>query len=122
MTVSKSQLVKGVVKFIENDLMKYVGDRHMKFVLAMVKDSLNENEDLIDSFFRTPMMSSIVIEDDEKYDLTHFFAILKNVMSEYDSYAITLPKIPLFSPVEKSLKITAEDIDKLIKYIVPAEE
>ena len=122
MKVTKEQLVNGVVKFIENNLMKDVGDRHMKFVLAMAKDSLKENENLIDSFFKSPMMSTIVMENDGNYDLTHFFSILKSVMSEYNSYSIALPKIPLFSPVEKSLKITSEDIDKLIKYITPLEE
>ena len=121
MMISKKQLVNGVVKFIENDLMNDVGDRHMKFVLAMAKDSLKANEDLIDSFLKTPMVATLISETDGLYDLTHFSSILKSVLSEYDSYPVTLPKIPLFSPVEKTLKISAEDIDKMIKYIMPAE-
>ncbi len=119
MTATKTQLVNAIVKFIETDLMDFVGDRHMKFVLAMIKDSLKENEDLIDFFFKTPIMASIVSEEDGKYDLTHFFSVLKGVLSEYDSYSITLPKIPLFSPTEKNIKISAEDVDKLIKYLTP---
>lgn len=121
MTVTKKQLVNGVVKFIENDLMNDVGDRHMKFVLAMAKDSLKENADLVDSFLKTPMVATLVSETDGEYDLSHFSSILKGVLSDYDSYPVTLPKIPLFSPVEKTLKISAEDIDKLMKYVMPSE-
>ena len=116
---NKKQLVNGVVKFIESDLIPNIGDRNMKFVLAMAKDSLKENPDLADSFLRSPMVSSLVAEEDGEYDLTHLSTILRTVLSEYQSYPITIPKIPLFSPVEKTLKISADDVDKLMKYITP---
>ena len=34
MMISKKQLVNGVVKFIEDDLIPDIGDRNMKFVLS----------------------------------------------------------------------------------------
>jgi hypothetical protein len=119
MMISKDQLVNAVVKFIAADLIPQVGDRNTKFVLAMAKDSLKENGDLADEFLHSPMVSSLIKEEDGMYDITHFSSILKNVLSEYQSFPVTIPKIPLFSPTEKVLKITAEDIDKLMKYIVP---
>ena len=119
MTVNKKQLVTGVVKFIENDLIPNIGDRNMKFVLAMAKDSLKENCDLADSFLRSPMVSSLVNEEDGDYDLTHLSSIMKSVLSEYQSFPVTIPKIPLFSPTEKTLKISVDDVDKLMKYIMP---
>ena len=85
MTATKKQLVNGVVKFIETDLIPQVGDRNMKFVLAMAKDSLKENHDLVDEFLKSPMISSIVTEHDGEYDLTHFSSILKGVLTEYAS-------------------------------------
>ena len=117
MMISKDQLVNAVVKFIAADLIPQVGDRNTKFVLAMAKDSLKENGDLADDFL--PMVSSLIKEEDGMYDISHFSSILKSVLSEYQSFPVTIPKIPLFSPTEKVLKITAEDIDKLMKYIVP---
>lgn len=119
MMISKEQLVNAVVKFIAADLIPQVGDRNTKFVLAMAKDSLKENGDLADDFLHSPMVSSLIKEEDGMYDITHFSSILKNVLSEYQSFPVTIPKIPLFSPTEKVLKITAEDVDKLMKYIVP---
>lgn len=121
MTVTKKQLVNGVVKFIESDLIPNIGDRNMKFVLAMAKDSLRENSDLADEFLESPMVASLVAEEDDGYDLTHLSTIMKSVLSEYQSFPVTIPKIPLFSPVEKTLKISADDVDKLMKYILPVE-
>lgn len=120
MTVTKNQLVNGVVKFIETDLIPDIGDRNMKFVLSMAKDSLKENPDLADSFLNSPMVSTLIGETEGEYNITQFSTILKEVLSEYSSYPVTIPKIPLFSPVEKTLKVTAEDIDKLVSYMTPA--
>ena len=121
MMIPKKKLVDGVVKFLETDILPYIGDRNTKFVLSMAKDSLREDNDLADSFLRSPMVSTLVREEDGEYDISNFSTILKNVLSEYQSFPVTIPKIPLFSPTEKVLKITAEDVDKLMKYIVPTE-
>ncbi len=117
--VSKENLVHGVVKFIANDLIPLIGDRNTKFVLSMAKDSLKENDDLIDDFLHSPMVSSLVKKKDDMYDVTHFSSILKGVLADGQAFYITIPKIPLFSPTEKMLKITAEDFDKLMKYMTP---
>jgi len=117
--VTKEQLINGVVKFIAADLIPQVGDRNTKFVLAMAKDSLKEDPDLADDFLHSPMVSTLIKEEDGEYDVSHFSSILRNVLSEYQSFPVTIPKIPLFSPVEKVLKITADDVDKLMKYILP---
>lgn len=117
MMISKDQLINGVVKFIGADLIPQVGDRNTKFVLAMAKDSLKQDPDLADDFLHSPMVSSLIKEEDGMYDITHFSTILKSVLTEYQSFPVTIPKIPLFSPVEKVLKITAEDVDKLMSYV-----
>jgi len=119
MMISKEQLVNAVVKFIAADLIPQVGDRNTKFVLAMAKDSLKGNSDLADDFLHSPMVSSLIKEEDGMVDISNFSSILKSVLSEYQSFPVTIPKIPLFSPTEKVLKITAEDVDKLMKYVVP---
>lgn len=122
MMIKKEDLINGVVKFIGAELIPLVGDRNTKFVLAMAKDSLKQDNDLADEFLRSPMVSTLIKEQDGEYDISHFFTILKSVLAEYNSFPITIPKIPLFSPVEKVLKITAEDVEKLMKYVMPAAE
>lgn len=115
--VSKKKLVNAVTKFIENDLIPFVGDRNTKFVLAMAKDSLKENCDLANAFLESPMVATLVKEEDGEYDISQLSTIMKSVLNEYESFPVTIPKIPLFSPTEKVLKITAEDIEKLLKYV-----
>lgn len=117
MMISKEQLINGVIKFISNDLIPQVGDRSTKFVLAIAKDSLAEDSDLVDEFLNSPMVASLIKEVNGEYDISHFSSILKSVLSEYNSFPVTISKIPLFSPTEKVLKITAEDVDKLMRYI-----
>lgn len=117
MMVNKNQLTNGIVKFIETDLIPQIGDRNTKFVLAIAKDSLKENPELIDDFIHSPMISLLVTEEEEECDITCFLNILKKVLTEYQSFSITIPKIPLFSPNEKILKITSDDVDKILKYI-----
>ena len=118
MKISKNQLINGVVKFIGSDLIPQVGDRNTKFVLAMAKDSLKQDPDIADAFLHSPMVSSLIKEDGDEYDITNFSSILKSVLSEYQSFPVTIPKIPLFSPLDKVLKITSEDVDKLMSYMV----
>ena len=122
MLIKKEDLINGVVKYIGAELIPQIGDRNTKFVLAMAKDSLKQDNDLADEFLRSPMVSTLIKEQDGEYDISHFFTILKGVLAEYNSFPVTIPKIPLFSPVEKVLKITAEDVDKLMKYVMPAAE
>lgn len=119
--VTKKQLVNGIVKFIETDLIPQVGDRNTKFVLAMAKDSLKEDNNLAEKFLHSPMISSVITEENGSYDIGHFSCVLHKILTEYQSFPITIPKIPLFSPEEKTVKITADDLEKVMKYITETE-
>lgn len=121
MLVTKKQLVNGLIKFIETELVPNVSDRNKKFVLAMAKDSLKENNNLIDIFLESPMVATLVPSSDDEYDVEQFSTILKGLLEEYQTFPITIPKIPLFSPMEKTIRISAEDVDKLMNYIKTEE-
>lgn len=121
MLVTKKQLVNGLIKFIETELVPNVSDRNKKFVLAMAKDSLKENNNLIDVFLESPMVATLVPSSDDEYDVEQFSTILKGLLEEYQTFPITIPKIPLFSPMEKTIRISAEDVDKLMNYIKTEE-
>ena len=51
------------------------------------------------------------------YDIDMFARTMKNVLSEYDSYSISIPKIPMFAPRDNVLKITSSDVDKIMSYL-----
>ena len=119
---TKKQLADGLVKFIANDLMTdedVINNKHLKFSLCMAKKALHTNPDVIDSFLDSPIVASIIQREGDAYDIDMFVKTMKNVLSEYDSYTIAIPKIPMFAPKDSMIKITAEDVDKILMYMKP---
>ena len=116
---SKKQLADALIKFINTDLMNEIDDKHLKFSLCMAKKALRENPDILDHFLDSPIVSSVIRESEGEYDLEIFAKTLKNVLTEYDSYSIVIPKIPMFAPKDCVIKITASDVDKIMGYLIP---
>ena len=116
---SKKELADAVVKFINTDLITDIDDKHLKFTLCMAKKALHENPDLLDGFLDSPIVANVIKEHDGMYDIDLFARTMKNVLSEYDSYTIQIPKIPMFAPKDNVLRITASDVDKIISYLQP---
>ena len=119
---TKKQIADGIVKFINNDLMTsedVMNNKHLRFSLCMAKKALHMNPDVLDSFMESPIVSSVIQREGEEYDIDMFVKTMKNVLIEYDSYSIMIPKIPMFAPKESVLKITGQDVDKLVSYIKP---
>lgn len=100
--------------------MNDIDDRHLKFSLCMAKKALHENPSLLDHFLKSPIVATVVKEQDGEYDLEIFVKTMRNLLSEYESYPITIPEIPMFAP-EKRLNITASDIDKIVSYLKPSD-
>ena len=116
---SKKVIADAIVKFINNDILNDIDNQHSKFALCMAKKALHENPDLLDGFFDNPIVSSVVKESDDMYDIDLFARTVKNVLSEYDNYTIHIPKIPIFASKDSVMNITATDVDKIISYMQP---
>ena len=117
---TKKQIADGLVKFIQNDLIDSGIDSHSRFSLCMAKKALRENPNLLDHFFESPIVASVVKTDGEEYDLDMLIKTIKGVFAD-DSYSIVLPKIPMFAPKDCIIKIDANDIDKIISYMPPKD-
>ena len=120
MTYTKKQLADSIVKFIANDLMSdedVCNNKHLKFALCMAKKALYTNPDVIDGFIESPIVANVISEVDGEYNIDVFAKTMKNVLSEYDTYSIVIPPIPMFAPEKSIIKITAEDVDKLLSYL-----
>lgn len=115
--VTKKEIADCIYKFITNDLMNEIGNRHTRFALCMAKKALHDNPDIIDSFFESPLVASVVKKDGDSYNVEALAKIMKNIFAEYESYSITIPKIPIFSPHESVIEITSEDLDKMLSYL-----
>ena len=118
MEVTKKQIADGVSAFIDNCLMPSASDGQMKLVLNMARDSIRKG-DALETFLNNPMIENVITEENDKYDVTRFVQVMKEVFEESDYYPITIPSIPVISPQERILKITEPHFDKLVHYIMP---
>lgn len=118
MMYTKRQIADALNKFIQTDLIDSGIDSHSRFSLCMAKKALRENPDLLDHFFNSPIVASVVKEEGDMYDLDVLIKTIKGVFAD-DSYSIVLPKIPMFAPKDCIIKIDASDVDKIISYIQP---
>ena len=50
---TKKEIADSISKFISNDLMNDVDDKHLKFTLCMAKKALHENPDILDGFLQS---------------------------------------------------------------------
>lgn len=115
--VDKKSIANAIAKFISEDLIKDVDDIQTKFTLCLAKQSLIENPNVIKEFLENPLISTVIYNDDEMYDLKDFSQMLKKVLDEYGSYPIAIPKIPLLISDKKIIRINSCDIDKILSYM-----
>ncbi len=114
---SKREIADSIVKFISNDLLCDITSGQLKFVLCVAKKALHENPDILDGFLDSPIVANVIHEQDGEYDLDIFIKTLKNVLTEYETYSVVIPAIPMFAPKENVIRITANDIDKIMQYL-----
>lgn len=113
---TKKKIADSIVKFINNDVMSDIENSHLKFSLCLAKKALTANPEIMNEFLSNPLIANVIKEENGEYDITGFMKMLKNIIGEYESYSITIPEIPMFAP-RSYVKITVEDIDKIMSYL-----
>ena len=114
---TKKEIADSISKFISNDLMNDVDDKHLKFTLCMAKKALHENPDILDGFLQSPLVANVITHQDDMYNVDMFVKIMKNVISEYGSYSVMIPKIPMFAPKDCMIQVTVADVEKIVEYL-----
>lgn len=111
---SKNQIVNGLIKYVELEVISKVEDKALQIVLGIGIIALKRNQDLIDSVLKNPFIGYLVKEtEDGKYDLDEVFSIIDETLKTYGKLPVTIPAIKFISPNEKTLKFSTEDIAKL---------
>ena len=110
MQFSKKRIVDGVVKFIEDTLIPQIRDGQTRFVLSMIKDTMKKRPDMVDTFLDSPVISSLVIEDEGMYEVSHFVDTMRGILEDCECYPIAIPKVPLLAPESKVIKIIKNSI------------
>lgn len=117
MNVTKSEIINGVVKFAKNEVIDKIPDKALKMIIATGVSVIEINPEVADNFFNNPMVSTILKEEDGKYNLDKIFEIIEKTLTDYGDFPVKIPPIKFLSPNEKELTFSLVDVSKLKEYI-----
>ena len=117
MNVTKSEIINGVVKFAKNEVIDKIPDKALKMIIATGVSVIEINPEVADNFFNNPMVSTILKEEDGKYNLDKTFEIVEKTLTDYGDFPVKIPPIKFLSPNEKELTFSLVDVSKLKEYI-----
>ena len=111
---SKNQIVNGLIKYVELEVISKIEDKALQIILGIGVVALKRNQDMIDAILKNPIIGYLVKEtEDGKYDLDELFDVINETLKTYGKLPVTIPAIKFISPVEKTLKFSTDDINKL---------
>lgn len=121
MTITKQQIVNGVIQYVKNEVVNKITDRPLKMLIAAAVSALELNPDLADVIFKNEHIAGIMHRDGDQYDVEDVFKIIEKTMEEYGDFPVVIPAIKFLVQEPKEMTFTAGDIRKLKKYLLGGE-
>lgn len=113
MVISKGQLVGGIVRFIDLDVVPAVEDKALKTIIIAATVLMQQSEDTVNRLLDNSVAKFLLHECDSGYDIAPTFTAFKTALADGGSFPITISPIPLILRTEKTLTFTKRDIDIL---------
>ena len=112
MRVTKSQIIHGVTDYIQNEILPQLGGaRSMQIIVSIGANAIAANPRLLDVLFGSQLVQALLNDDGSgTYDLSGLVDAMEKSIREFGSFPIKVPPIPLISPAEFILSLTAEDV------------
>lgn len=112
MRVTKSQIIHGVTDYIQNEILPQLGGaRSMQIIVSIGANAIATNPRLLDAVFGNQLVQALLNDDGSgTYDLSGLVDAMEISIREFGSFPIKVPPIPLISPTEFTLSLTAEDV------------
>ena len=112
MRVTKSQIIHGVTDYIQNEILPQLGGaRSMQIIVSIGANAIAANPKLLDAIFGNQLVQALLDDDDSgTSDLSSLADAMAKSIQEFGSFPIKVPPIPLISPTEFTLSLTAEDV------------
>ena len=112
MRVSKSQIVHGVTGYIESDILPQLGGaRSMQIIVSIGANAIAANHKLVDALFGNPIVQALLDDDGSgTYDLSGLTDAMAKSIREFGSFPLKIPAIPIISPAEFTLSLSADDV------------
>lgn len=122
MRVTKSQIVHGVTDYIQSDILpNLTNGRGLQIIVSIGANAIAANHKLVDVLFDNQMLRALLDDDGNgTYDISGLAEAMSKSIEQYGSFPVNIPAIPLISPTEITLKLSADDVDALRKRIESA--
>jgi len=124
MRVTKSQIVNGLTRYIQQEILpKMDDDRALKILFSVGVNAIKANDKLIDKYLQNDIIRALIDDDGSgNYDVERLMDWIKESVEEYGAFPVTVPPIPLISPKEITLRLSAPDIIAIQRHIENAAE
>lgn len=119
MRVTKSQLVHGVVGFMQSEILPKMGNnKAMQILISVGANAAAANAKLVDLFFGNQIVRAI-LEDDGSgtVELGGLTDALRKSIDQYGSFPVQVPVIPLVCPDGFTVSLAANDVTALFNAI-----
>ena len=112
MRVTKSQIVHGVTDYIQSDILPQLGGaRSMQIIVSVGANAIAANHKLVDALFGHQIVQALLDDDGSgTYDLSGLTDAMAKSIREYGSFPLKIPAIPIISPAEFTLSLSADDV------------
>ena len=115
MRVTKSQIVHGVTDYIQSNILPQLGNgRAMQIIVSIGANAIAANNKIVDALFDNQIVRAMLDDDGSgTYDLAGLVDAMTKSIQQFGSFPIQVPAIPLISPVEFTLSLSADDVDAM---------
>lgn len=119
MRVSRNQIIKGVADYIKNDLIPTMqNDRAVQIIFTIAINAAMANSKLTDSIFDNEIVRAMLDDDGSgTYEVSGIVDSMQAAIQQYGSFPVQIPAIPLVSPREITVKLTADDVSAMRRKI-----
>jgi len=112
MRVTRSQIVHGIAEYIQTDILPQLGNgRGLQILVAVGANTVAGNNKLVDVVFGNPIVGAILDDDGSgTYEINGLVDAMKKSIEQFGSFPVQVPAIPLISPAELTLNLSADDV------------
>lgn len=119
--INSEQLVNGLMKYLNAEIIPHVSDTFTKLLLKTLVISSQANAPAytktVDCMVSGPFISELLKVENGLLDVEGFIDALRQAVNEVGELVVKIPPVKLISPEEKTLRFNAEDISKLKQYL-----
>ena len=119
--IKSEQLIKGVIKYLNTEILPCIEDSFTKLVLRTFTITAESNSSAyiksLESLLKTPFVAEFLKVENDTFEIESLVDAIRQAVNECGELVVKIPPIKFISPEEKTLSFNAADISKLKQYL-----